>query len=444
MHKQKWMHFPAAALSLFMYLFISYGLGRHETLPLLVAYSLVFAIYCWTYHTAHGKQDIFWLWAALVFRISILFAIPNLSDDFYRFLWDGRLWNAGIHPFAHPPTYYVENPDSGIDVELFRKLNSKTYFTIYPPLTQFIFLISVKLFSSSIYGSLLVMKGIVLLAEAGSILLLLKLAQRFHLKRKTVLLYALNPLVILELTGNVHVEAVMIFFLLLCLYWLSSQQMMLASFAFAGAICTKLLPLLFLPVLINRTGIKKALQFYLTAGVVSLMMFLPLYDPAIVSGWRESIGYYFQKFEFNASIYYLVREWGYWYYGYNIIQKAGWALAAISTAGILLYSFTRKKITSLSTPSAYSLLPVDFMLLLSIFFLFTTTLHPWYSTTLIALSALSRYRYPMVWSFLIFFSYAGYGRDRFEENYLITTLEYLIVTGFFIYEHVWKTQRPSY
>jgi hypothetical protein len=47
--------------------------------------------------------------AALLFRLLLLFAVPALSDDFYRFLWDGRLSLEGINPFLYTPRQLIQS-----------------------------------------------------------------------------------------------------------------------------------------------------------------------------------------------------------------------------------------------------------------------------------------------------------------------------------------------
>ena len=73
---------------------------------------------------------------SLLLRIIPMFAIPALSDDFYRFIWDGRLLAAGINPFAGLPGEFLNEPAlvaKGISNELYGLLNSPTHYTIYPP-----------------------------------------------------------------------------------------------------------------------------------------------------------------------------------------------------------------------------------------------------------------------------------------------------------------------
>ncbi len=161
---------------------------------------------------------------------------------------------------------------------------------------------------------------------------------RYHPPARNILLYALNPLVIVELTGNLHFEALMITFVLASVYLLRRQKLVLSGVAMALAVCTKLLPLIFLPLYLRRLGWKTALLFYAAVGAASAALFLPLITPELVTGMRDSVELYFQKFEFNASIYYLIREVGYYQKGYNIIQQAGRWLAISTFLGIMLYS----------------------------------------------------------------------------------------------------------
>jgi alpha-1,6-mannosyltransferase len=211
-----WLMLPSAGF----YIYIAYFLERSESLPLLAAYTLLFIFYSVSLIGSKKKKVVINLViASVVFRILLLFAFPNLSDDIYRFVWDGRLINAGLHPFAQLPDYYLQKSLVGIDQELFSKLNSKQYFTIYPPFAQFIFWLSTA-FTSNIIISVIIIRVLIIAAEIGSIIIILKLLDLYKIHRKKVLIYALNPLVILELTGNLHFEAFMIFFLMLFVYFL--------------------------------------------------------------------------------------------------------------------------------------------------------------------------------------------------------------------------------
>lgn len=439
-------------LSGFLYFFIEYGIERQETSKLLIAVGILFLIYGWVIKSVEEKEVTFWVIAAIVFRVSLLFALPNLSDDFYRFIWDGHLLVAGYHPFAELPRHYIDNSIiiPGIDQALFEKLNSPDYFTIYPPVNQFVFWLSVKLSPHSVPGSVLVMRSLIIVAEIGSLLLMRKILKHCQLLNKNVLLYALNPLVIIELTGNLHFEAFLIFFMLSSFWFLIKGNLLASALNFALAICTKLIPLIFLPLLLARLGFKKSIQFYLTTGFCCALFFLPLLNMEIVSGFRESIGYYFQKFEFNASIYYIVREWGFWNYGYNIIQTVGWMLALLSTLVILGYTLwdyfqnSKLKIQNSNPNLANCQLPTAYLIVMFIYFAFSTTVHPWYIATLVAFSAVSTYRFAILWSALIFLTYAGYTTVGFSENLWLTTIEYVLVIAYLTYELIGNKLNPQH
>ncbi len=452
MLKGKGTLYLVSSIQLLLFFFISYRVDRHETGLLLMSYSLLFASYVWVILGASKEYITFWIAVSIIFRFVILFSVPNLSDDFYRFVWDGRLLSSGYHPFAHPPTYYIENniSVSGIDESLYSNLNTKDYYTIYPPIAQFLFWLCAEL-SSSVYKDVVLLKFFNFLAEIGSIILLVKILKHFNRPAKDVLIYALNPLIILELTGNAHFEAVMISFLLASIYFMTKQRVAPAAVFLALSIAVKLVPIIFLPAMLPVLGKKEALKFYLITLGVCVLLFLPLLDMKLLSGFQNSLGYYFSRFEFNASIYYLLRNLGYLIVGYNIIHIAGTVLAVI--AGVIILRISLKGIPRifLNSPSfdtaKVSALPKQWNFIhvimgsVLIYLFFTTTVHPWYVSTLLALSVVSDYRFAMVWSFLIFLTYSGYTAESFRENLWIVSVEYVIVLGYFAYE-LWRKNLP--
>jgi alpha-1,6-mannosyltransferase len=429
-----------ASILLAAYIFVSYILARHETLSLLLSFSIIFVWYAWVIFQKEGASTNFWINASILFRVAILFSIPNLSDDVFRFIWDGRLLAAGYHPFAHIPSYYIESGIAipGINQELYQPLNSQQRFTIYPPLAQGIFYLATVFTPDSIFASVIVMKLCMLLAELGTIIILKKLLHAYRLPAYLILIYALNPLVILEFTGNLHFEGFMIFFLVLSFYLLHQNKLWQSALIFSLSVATKLIPLIFLPALLFTLGWRKAIYYYFIVGVTSTLLFIPLLTSVALPGFKESLALYFAKFEFNASLYYLVREWGFWKYGYNIIQTVGWKLSIISTGIILSLSFLpfyfQKKYKMPDATFNHHVFFIIALLVLATYLFFSTTVHPWYITPLILFSLFTPFRFPIIWSLFIFGTYAGYSISGYQENYLVITLEYLIVVGYMIYE----------
>ncbi|MBF8962908.1 hypothetical protein I0P70_06605 [Pontibacter sp. FD36] len=408
-------------ISALVYLALGYATPRENFTQLLLLTLLAFGIYA---YVTNQKLNVWHgIGAGLFFRLLFLFAIPALSDDYFRFVWDGRLLLAGENPYLYLPAQFVgeEAPAiPGLTAELFLQLNSQHYFSVYPPVLQGVFWLAAALPPDSLTGSILVMRVIILAAETGSILLLLRLLRRMALPDRYVHIYALNPLVILELTGNLHMEALLIFFLLLFLYQLHYQRYLIAAVPFALAVGSKLLPLMFLPFVWRKLGLKRFISYGVVMTVVLLLLFLPLLSWEVLHNIWQSIDLYFQRFEFNASVYYLLRWLGYQLTGYNQIAVIG-PLLSLATFLAILSMAAVKKLGSVRRLAGYMAAA------LTVYLLLATTVHPWYITTLVALTTLSHFRYATVWSCLAIFSYSAYRTSAYTENLWLVALEYTLV-----------------
>ncbi len=411
---------------------ITYHTARHETAQLLTLFALLFFFYLLSYYFTKTKQEtLFFLGFALLARFILLPSIPNLSDDFYRFLWDGMLINQGIHPFDKIPSELVKIQDlekfHAISQILFQNMNSPDYFTVYPPVCQAVFAFASFLFPESLLGGVITIRVFILLSEIVTVIMIWKLLNQYQLPVKNILLYALNPLVVVELTGNLHFEAFMICFLLTSIFLLHQRKILWSGILFGFAVCSKLIPLIFLLLYIRRIGFKQLLVFFICTGITCLLLFLPFLTPKLVNGLSNSISLYFQKFEFNASFYYIIREIGYYRKGYNVIETAGKQLAAATFILIILFSILERNKRLLNT----------FLWVLLIYLLLATTVHPWYVIPLVTFGIFSNYRFPVVWSALIFCTYAGYKVHGYSENMAFVVIEYGVVLAIAVFE-VWR------
>jgi len=420
-----------ASLSLALAIFgLGYSVEQTGFQYILPLYIVAFAAYFLFFWKTETRQAVrFLLLLGIGLRVLLLFSMPNLSDDIYRFVWDGRLWLNGINPFNDLPRTVLDFQPlpEGITPELFQQLNSPDYFTIYPPVAQGIFILASWLSPQSVWGSAIVMKLFLLACEIGSLILLLRLLKNFKLPEKNVLLYALNPLLIVEIMGNLHFEGAMIFFFLLAFWWLVHQKYSLSAIAFAFSIASKLLPLMFLPFLIRRLGWKRSLHYFSILGFSLLLLFLPLFNGVFLQNFGDSLNLYFQKFEFNASVYYIVRWIGFQMKGYNLIAVWGPRLAFGTFLGIMLLVILEKKLDWRS-------LPLRLLWASSLYLLFTTTVHPWYVSLPVVLCVFTRFRYPIIWSALIPLTYVNYSYNPYWENLWLVALEYIVVLTFLAWE----------
>lgn len=312
-------------VSLGAYFLLGYGLQRSQTGWVLATFGVLFVQYILmlraSWNTAIKLQ---WgIAAAVIFRLLFLFSIPELSDDIFRFIWDGNLFVNGVNPFAHTPTALRESSSLSILSEsLYQQLNSADYYSVYPPVCQYIFGFSAWIFGEQLLGNVITIRLFVIAAEIGTLWILKKLLKHYGLNPAYLLIYALNPLVIVELAGNLHFEAVMIFFLVLALYLFVIGRRFRAAVSFVVAVNVKLIPLLLVPYLLFSLSRKQAVWLTGILGGGTLLLHLPFLDSSFVQNFSDSLGLYFQTFEFNASLYYLVRWAGEQLAGYNIVQSA--------------------------------------------------------------------------------------------------------------------------
>ncbi len=402
---------------------IGFKVQQSDFQQLLFYYALSFAVYILIFQfTVKNLSVYYFIGLGILLRIILIFSFPSLSDDIYRFIWDGNLAVHGINPFNHSPSYFIENQSNipGITQELYDNLNSPNYFTVYPPVCQAIFAVSCWIFPESWVGSAMVMKIFMFAFECGTIILLVKLIEHFKLPIKNVLLYALNPLAIIEIMGNLHFEGAMIFFLLLAIWILIKNRLVLSALAVAFSIASKLLPLIFLPFLIKRLGWKKSLQYFGIMGIVLLLLFSPLINGIFIQNFGESLDLYFQKFEFNASIYYLLR----WLFkiitGYNQIAIIGPVLGIIILFGIIFFAIKEQN------PDFKPLFKA-MLFGICLYLFLATTVHPWYVLLPLVLSIFTPLRFPVIWSGLIILTYVNYSYPEYFENLWMVALEYLII-----------------
>jgi len=367
---------------------------------------------------------------AVLLRLVLLPAFPSLSDDLYRFIWDGYLIHEGVNPLTFTPRSIVESNilESAELNALLPLLNSPDYFTIYPPISQAVFYLSTITGAADYFICAIIIKVILLLAELFSLVAMSKLLFFFDLKKSNLLIYALNPLVIVEVMTNLHFEAIMVCFFLWSILSLLRFKYMVSSLFMACAVAAKLLPLMFMPaVLMFLVEKKKWTQYLLYFTAFSLILFLPFFMTLDVQNFMKSIDLYFQKFEFNASIYYLLRAVGKFLTGYNQIVVIG-PLLGLTTVLLIL-----KKVYATTFKSGLDLISVCLFAFVTYLFL-TTTVHPWYLILPLALSVFNPRWYLLVWSFLITLSYSTYATPDFTQNYYLISLEYFVVFSIMIFE----------
>lgn len=440
--KKNSLKYALLTFSVIVYILIGYFTNREQFYLFFGLYAFVFAAFIFFYFSQKEKfkfSEI--LKFSILLRIVLLFSIPNLSNDFYRFIWDGRLINLGFNPYLSLPNEIIHSPDAallGKDVnELYSGQGSLSpgNYTCYPPLNQFFFYIASLLFPKSIYGSVVVLKVFMILADVGTIIIGRKILQKLNLPQSNIILFALNPLIIIELTGNLHFEGVTIFFLVLAIYFLLNDRFSKSAIWMALSISVKLIPLIFIPLFLRNLGQINTIKYLMITGIISILLFIPFLSSGLIENFLSSIDLYFRKFEFNASFYYIIRWVGFEIKGWNIIQKLGPLLGLTVFVIVLLLSIIRRN-------EKPQVLMGSMLFAISIYYFLSTTVHPWYITIPLILSVFTQYRFVVVWSLVVMLSYIAYGNETFQENYWMIFVEYTMVIGFLIFELFKSNDQP--
>ncbi|MBK8623536.1 MAG: hypothetical protein IPN79_17715 [Saprospiraceae bacterium] len=402
-----------------------YDFGR-----IFLLFSLAFVAYFYIIrrHQEHWKAWVVW---SLIAKISLLLLFPMLSDDIYRFHFDGLLTRAGENPYGVLPVDYFKDNVYGFPTFLLEKMNSPGYYTVYPPVAQYIYALAA--WTKDIILFSFFAKIIYLVFEIVGLVFIIRILKHWDKSPSTILWYALNPLVLVECFGNLHIEGVMVSFLAVCYYYFLTGKMKTAGIFFAMAVNVKLLPLILLPLLVLSIRAKERKNFIISIGITGLILVLPFVFREGFFTFLHSVDLYFRSFEFNGSIYAVLRILGLWLSGYNLILYVGPLLAVIILGMILRLSVVfakdnnrQKQLTTL-------------LLIWTVYLLMATTVHPWYIIPVVFLGMLTGNVYPLVWSFVVVMSYHFYGRTSDTLHTVLWITQYLILFFF-----IWKSKILNY
>lgn len=372
--------------------------------------------------------------AGVAHLISMIYE-PFLSIDYYRFIWDGEITWAGFNPFDFKPKELLNEPfvqNSTYLLSIYDGIGelSQANYSVYPPVNQGYFLLATA-FTNSLAINTFILKLLIVITEIFGAIYLRKLLINLNINTSRIWLLYLNPLWIIECTGNIHFEGVMISYFFIAMYFLIQKRIIYGSALFAIAIQIKLIPLMLLPFFYRFMGFWKSALFYtVTISVVVVLGLLQL-NLDNIENFGNSIRLYFQVFEFNAFILHYYIQYGIAETGLNLTRVYGPQLSKIAL-GIILTVALYGQISDWK--KLFNRMTIAFF----IYLLFSSTIHPWYILTILALSLFTNYTFPLLWSFLIFFSYVFYNDSNAFDARMMVNIEYILLIALFIYEMIKK------
>lgn len=184
---------------------------------------------------------------AAALRLLLLPVPPSLSNDAYRYLWDGRVVLAGANPYALAPEAdslaHLRFGDWGY---VWEQMSHRDVETVYPPLAIGLFSIA-----GALPRPLLALKLLLVGFELAGCALLLLVARRFERPAWSTLLYAWNPLVVLEVAGMGHVDGAALLPVAAGLLMLPRSA--LAAACLGAGVLVKLVPAVLVPLWARRS-----------------------------------------------------------------------------------------------------------------------------------------------------------------------------------------------
>ena len=256
------------------------------------------------------------LGGALGFRLLLLPLWPSLSQDLYRYRWQGRAQQEGLNPYTvTPATPGLEH----LQDETYQRMGTSHLHTVYPPLAEGIFAWNFRL-APSVVG----FKTLFVLLDLASVVVLLLLLKTQKLPRTRVIAYAWNPLVIISFAASGHYDSAAIVTLLLALLFIIGRRPLLSTAFLALSVLTKFFAVLLLPALLktaleSKPGIPtiaaRFYRFWHVAKYVALFALLLgfAYLPYAAGGGGavfEGLDHFIHHYENNDSLFRFIRYCG--------------------------------------------------------------------------------------------------------------------------------------
>lgn len=290
---------------------------------------------------------------AVVLRIIMLLAPPTLSDDIYRYRWDGKVQASGRNPYAATPADPMLEELRDAD---WAQINYPRIRTIYPPLAQGLFAITYFLHDS--------LKTFQIVAAVGDLLVILLLAGLLQALRAPpwqLALYAIHPLTVVEFAGSGHFDAWVMAAVVGAFLAHARGAKLLSTVLLAAGVLLKTWPLILVPLFLRH----RPRWHIAVVSVLIAATYFVYYDPGMLQPWLDYAG----RWRFNDG--------GFWIL-HAVTGSLELAKAAAAGLGALLFLLLWRRDTD-PMRGGYWLL-IGFILLMP-------TVHPWYMLWALPLAA---------------------------------------------------------
>ncbi len=278
----------------------------------------------------------------------IMFLPYPVGNDVFRYVWEGYVQNLGFNPFRYSPLDPALAEIARGDLHMiWQQINHPDFTAAYPPVTMLVFRIL-----AWIHPDPFLFKTVMVGFDIGVMVILMLMIKHRQILPSRLLLYAANPLILLYVNGEGHLDIIQVFFLCLALYLVLYQKSPATGFLMLGlAILSKYFAVVTLPFLINRENRAKSLVV-----LIPLALYIPFMDAG--SGIFLSLVEFGTRFHYNDSLTALIR---YAFGGHYV-----WiSICLLASCQVWLYLFVHDPLRGV-------------YLALGCLLVFLPTLHPWY------------------------------------------------------------------
>ena len=411
--------------SILLYLLLRIQLDLGADIPrFILIYLALFLFYINTILLAQNQDNfktpfiIIIVIFAVAFRLCLLTSAPTLSNDIYRYIWDGKILANGINPYEHAPSspqlQYLQDKD-------FKKMDHRDIHTSYPPFAEAVFAAA---YSLSPHPDAL--KVIFLLFDLAIMALIFLILKSLKKNTMNIIIYAWSPLAVIEVSASGHLDPIAIFWLVLAVLFYYNQKPLSCAFSLALASLSKFLALPFLFLCAKFTTLKRC--------VFAIVFFCFFFIPFMAAGqglYKGALNY-LSLWEFNGSIFPILL---YLTHSYLLTK----IFIFIVLAAIFIYLLAKE-----------DKFPRAVFIMLAALFMLSPSVHPWY--LLWMLPFLCIYESPpwLVLTGTIVFSYSvltgyfycGTWKETIESRlFVYAPFYFLLLSGFikrlFIQNGIW-------
>ena len=358
---------------------------------------------------------------AVLFRLIALWGLPIFEDDFYRYLWDGKLLVETGQPYGVAPAAFFGSDGLTEKFEdILSQINHPNIATVYGPFCQWVFAVGYLIAPGEIWPLQLIFG----LADMAIVLMLLRMA-----KPNWVMLYAWSPLMIKEFAFTAHPDVLGVALLLGGFLLMKSNRWVFAAVLLALAAATKVFALILIPFLLGFR-----IRAWFVFGVTALLVALPF---GVLQAWKpEGLDAMATSWLFNAPIYLLLLQW----FSFSTVKSVLLGTFVVFWA---LY-LAREMYWERMTDSARKPFRPD--VLFAVFFLCAPVLNAWYYVWLLPFAVIYPSMTAWVGSVALCLAYVS-GINMlnselglYEQPMMVLVIQFAVIAIAFIWD-VWRCNK---